>query len=56
MPIWGPVFGQISWDQYLGTERIYRLIKHLESLQQKQLPERVPFLPLSPMPEPSVVH
>jgi len=35
MPIWGPIFGQIAWDQDLGNVRIYNLAKHLESLQQK---------------------
>ena len=50
MPIWGPVFGQIVWDQDLGSVRIYRLTKYLESLQQKQLPGRAPFIPLHPNP------
>ena len=35
MPVWGPIFHQISWDQDLGSVRIYNLAKHLESLQQK---------------------
>jgi mono/diheme cytochrome c family protein len=35
MPIWGPIFGQIAWDQDLGTLRIYNLTKYLESLQKK---------------------
>lgn len=35
MPIWGPVFSQIEWDQDLGHVRIYNLAKHLESLQKK---------------------
>lgn len=35
MPIWGPVFSQIEWDQDLGRIRIYNLAKHLESLQKK---------------------
>ena len=35
MPIWGPIFGQIAWDQDLGRVRIYNLAKYLESLQQK---------------------
>jgi mono/diheme cytochrome c family protein len=35
MPIWGPIFGQIAWDQDLGKVRIYNLAKYLESLQQK---------------------
>jgi len=35
MPVWGPIFGQIAWDQDLGNVRIYNLTKYLESLQQK---------------------
>lgn len=35
MPIWGPVFSQIEWDQDLGRIRIYNLAKYLETLQKK---------------------
>jgi mono/diheme cytochrome c family protein len=35
MPIWGPIFKQIAWDQDLGRLCIYNLTKYLESLQQK---------------------
>ncbi len=35
MPIWGPVFGQIAWDQDLGKVRIYNLTRYIESLQKK---------------------
>ena len=35
MPVWGPVFWQISWDQDLGNIRIYNVTMYLESLQQK---------------------
>ena len=35
MPIWGPIFAQIAWDQDLGRVRIYNLTKYLESLQKK---------------------
>jgi len=35
MPIWGPIFRQIAWDQDLGGVRIYNLAKYLETLQQK---------------------
>ena len=35
MPVWGPIFGQIAWDQDLGNVRIYNLTKYIESLQQK---------------------
>jgi hypothetical protein len=35
MPIWGPIFGQIAWDQDLGNVRIYNLAKYIESLQRR---------------------
>jgi mono/diheme cytochrome c family protein len=35
MPIWGPVFSRIEWDQDLGRIRIYNLAKYLETLQKK---------------------
>jgi mono/diheme cytochrome c family protein len=35
MPVWGPIFHQIAWDQDLGNIRIYNLTSYLESLQQK---------------------
>jgi mono/diheme cytochrome c family protein len=35
MPVWGPIFGQIAWDQDLGQVRIYNLAKYLESLQKQ---------------------
>ena len=35
MPIWGPIFGQIAWDQDLGKLRIYNLTRYIESLQKK---------------------
>lgn len=34
MPVWGPIFGQIAWDQDLGKVRVYNLAKYLESLQR----------------------
>jgi mono/diheme cytochrome c family protein len=33
MPIWGPIFHQIEWDQDLGTVRLENLVKYLESMQ-----------------------
>ncbi len=36
MPVWGPVFSQIAWDQDLGRIRIYNLAKYLEKIQEKQ--------------------
>lgn len=36
MPVWGPIFSQIAWDQDLGRIRVYNLAKYLETIQQKQ--------------------
>ena len=33
MPVWGPIFSQIAWDQDLGRIRVYNLAKYIESLQ-----------------------
>jgi len=33
MPIWGPIFHQIEWDQDLGNVRVENLAKYLESIQ-----------------------
>ena len=35
MPVWGPVFSQIAWDQDLGRIRIHNLAKYLETIQEK---------------------
>ena len=35
MPIWGPIFHQIEYDQDLGNVRLGNLVKYLESIQQK---------------------
>ena len=35
MPIWGPIFSQIAWDQDLGRVRVFNLAKYIESLQGK---------------------
>jgi mono/diheme cytochrome c family protein len=35
MPIWGPIFHQIEYDQDLGNVRLANLVKYLESIQQK---------------------
>jgi mono/diheme cytochrome c family protein len=35
MPIWGPVFRQINWDQDLGNIRIHNVTTYIESLQRK---------------------
>lgn len=36
MPVWGPVFSQIAWDQDLGRIRVYNLAKYLEKIQDKK--------------------
>ena len=35
MPIWGPIFHQIEYDQDLGNVRLDNLVKYLESIQEK---------------------
>ena len=35
MPVWGPVFSQVAWDQDLGQLRVYNLAKHIEKIQVK---------------------
>ncbi len=35
MPVWGPIFSQIAWDQDLGRVRIDNLARYLETLQAK---------------------
>ena len=35
MPLWGPIFSQIAWDQDLGRVRVANLTKYLESIQMK---------------------
>jgi mono/diheme cytochrome c family protein len=35
MPLWGPLFSQIAWDQDLGRVRLHNLAKYLEELQAK---------------------
>ena len=34
MPIWGPLFSQVSSDQDFGKVRIHNLTKYIESLQK----------------------
>ncbi len=36
MPVWGPIFSQVSRDQDLGRMRVYNLAKFIEKMQQKQ--------------------
>jgi mono/diheme cytochrome c family protein len=35
MPVWGPVFSQVTRDQDLGRMRVYNVAKYLESIQAK---------------------
>lgn len=35
MPLWGPIFSQIAWDQDLGRVRIDNVAKYLEQIQIK---------------------
>jgi mono/diheme cytochrome c family protein len=35
MPVWGPIFSVVAWDQDLGKVRIYNLAKYIEQLQGK---------------------
>ena len=35
MPIWGPIFSQIAWDQDLGRIRVGNLAKYIEGMQVK---------------------
>ena len=35
MPLWGPIFSQVAWDQDLGRMRVYNLAKYIEALQSK---------------------
>lgn len=34
MPLWGPIFSQIVWDQDLGRVRIHNVAKYVEGMQQ----------------------
>ena len=36
MPVWGPIFSQVTWDQDLGRVRVYNLAKYLEKIQAKR--------------------
>ncbi len=35
MPIWGPLFHEIEFDQDLGNVRMENLVRYLESIQKK---------------------
>jgi hypothetical protein len=35
MPIWGPIFHEIEFDQDLGNVRLENIVKYLDSIQRK---------------------
>jgi mono/diheme cytochrome c family protein len=35
MPVWGPVFSQVAWDQDLGRMRIHNLSNYIRRLQER---------------------
>lgn len=35
MPVWGPIFSQIAWDQDLGRMRVHNLAAYIGGLQAK---------------------
>ncbi len=35
MPVWGPIFSQVAWDQDLGRLRIHNLATYIRHLQQR---------------------
>ncbi len=35
MPVWGPIFSQIAWDQDLGRLRIDNLAHYIKEMQEK---------------------
>jgi mono/diheme cytochrome c family protein len=35
MPVWGPIFSQIAWDQDLGRVRIDNLARYIKEMQVK---------------------
>jgi mono/diheme cytochrome c family protein len=35
MPVWGPIFSEVTWDQDLGRVRIYSIAMYLEAIQVK---------------------
>jgi mono/diheme cytochrome c family protein len=35
MPVWGPIFSQVAWDQDLGRVRIRNLADYLDHIQKR---------------------
>jgi len=35
MPVWGPIFSQVAWDQDLGRLRLHNLATYIEHLQAR---------------------
>jgi len=36
MPVWGPVFSKVTWDEDLGPMRVYNVAKFVETMQVKK--------------------
>jgi mono/diheme cytochrome c family protein len=41
MPVWGPIFSQVTVDQDLGHMRIYNLAKFIENMQDNSIERRL---------------
>jgi len=35
MPVWGPIFSQVAWDQDLGPMRLHNLSTYIRRLQER---------------------
>jgi mono/diheme cytochrome c family protein len=35
MPVWGPIFSQIAWDQDLGRVRVNNVARYIQTMQGK---------------------
>lgn len=35
MPVWGPIFSQVAWDQDLGRVRVDNVARYIEGMQVK---------------------
>ncbi len=41
MPVWGPIFSQVSRDQDLGRMRVYNLAKFIEKMQGQRVDRKL---------------
>ncbi len=41
MPVWGPIFSQVSRDQDLGRMRVYNLAKFIEKMQGERVDRKL---------------